>query len=621
MGTSPELYERGEGRSRSVLFEVAAVAGLLVVFVALLLPTLDHPLLERHDFRQTQTAFTARIFREEGVDLLHPRVPVLGEPFEIPFEFPLYQAATSLVMDLGVAEDTAMRATTLLCFLATSLLLYGLVRYVAGRTAAIGSLVAFVLTPLAVVWSRASTMEYLATAGAVGFTWAFIGWRDRRQPAVGALCLVAGLVGMLVKPTTAIFWLIPALAYRPMRMKRVALRRDPWSAALLVIPLVAATAWTLHADAIKESTAATRFLTSSALRTWNFGTLDQRLDTAVWRQIGGVYAELLIGPVGLVLLIAAALGIWRAKQRLFWIGIAGTAFVPPLVFTNLYFIHEYYAVAVAPGVAALIGLGVAHAASALRRPRARIAAAVVGAVLFSVWFAAGYSYWHSAYRGNAAHEAVVLGLADELDRVTSASDLVAVQGLDWNPALLYYAHRRGHMVPPSHEPFAFDLIDAQPYAHLLVYQPDDTDLKFTSRWSWIGALGAHTYAIGDDPSYVGGAPFLTTNHGAEVDAHLARAASVGSPGTIDCERPVSVSGGSQGTWLELSDPPPSARVAVPSLAPLPARQLFHVAPELAEGGSFTVACSGAERLSIARAWDARPMARTRGRRGSPRARP
>jgi Dolichyl-phosphate-mannose-protein mannosyltransferase len=207
--------------------ELAIVAGVLIVFVALIGPTLDHPLLERHDFRQTQTAFTARIFHEEGIDLLHPRVPVLGAPFEIPFEFPLHQAAASLVMDLGVAEDTAMRVTTLFCFLATALLLYGLVRHIAGRTAAIGSLVAFVVTPLAVVWSRASTIEYMATAGAVGFTWAFIVWRDRRQPIVGVLCLLAGLVAMLVKPTTAVFWLIPAVAYRPTGPNRIAMRRDP----------------------------------------------------------------------------------------------------------------------------------------------------------------------------------------------------------------------------------------------------------------------------------------------------------------------------------------------------------------------------------------------------------
>ena len=35
-------------------------------------------------FRQTQTAYTARIYHEQGIDLLHPKLPVLGEPFEVP---------------------------------------------------------------------------------------------------------------------------------------------------------------------------------------------------------------------------------------------------------------------------------------------------------------------------------------------------------------------------------------------------------------------------------------------------------------------------------------------------------------------------------------------------------
>ena len=594
------------GHERSVLVEVAVVTVFLAAFVALLAPTLDHPLLERHDWRQTQTAFPARIFHEEGIDLLHPRVPVLGEPFELPFEFPLYQAAASLVMDLGVAEDTSLRATALSCFLATALLLYGLVRYVAGRTAAIGSLVAFVVTPLAVVWSRASTMEFLAAAGAVGFAWAFLVWRDRRQPAVAVLCLVAGLVGMLVKPTTAIFWLIPALAYRPTGPHRIALRRDVWSIALLVLPVVGAAAWTRHADAVKESTATTRVFTSSGLREWNFGTLGNRVDPDVWHQIGKAYADLLISPVGLIMLVAAGLALvtGRAAQRWFWIAIAGAAFLPPLVFTNLYRIHEYYLAAVAPAVVALIGLGVSRTVAMLRRPRSRIAAAALGAVLFSVWFASGYRYWHSAYRGDAEHDALVLGLADELDRVTRPADLVAVAGYAWNPALLYYARRRGHMLLHENEPFAYDLVHAGPYAHLFVYEPDEADLGFTSRWSWIGALGEHTYALGDDPGEVSAAPFVTTEHGADVDAHLARSAAIGSPRTIDCGRTVRLPAGSEGTWLELRDPPSGARIAIPALAPLPARALAYVAADATGEGVATITCSGAERLAVAKIWNA-----------------
>ena len=79
---------------------VVAVLAALVVYVA---PTLDRPLLEKHAFRQTQTAYTARIFHEQGIDLLHPKVPVLGEPLEVPFEFPLFQALAALVLRERIA--------------------------------------------------------------------------------------------------------------------------------------------------------------------------------------------------------------------------------------------------------------------------------------------------------------------------------------------------------------------------------------------------------------------------------------------------------------------------------------------------------------------------------------
>ncbi len=268
---------------RGKLVEAAVVVVAMAAFAIVVAPTLDQPLLERHSFRQTQTAYTARIFHEEGIDLLHPKLPVLGEPFEVPFEFPLFQAAAALVMDAGVDDDLAMRLTGLLCFLLTGGLIYGLVRYVADPVSGVAALVAFLATPFALLWGRASMIEYLATAGAVGFAWATIAWRQNRRPAVAGLALAAGLVGMLVKPTTAVFWIIPALAYRPVGSRPGDGRRGvAVLTALVLVPIAAASLWTRHADAIKAASPTTAWLTSSNLEDWNFGTLAQRLDPGVW---------------------------------------------------------------------------------------------------------------------------------------------------------------------------------------------------------------------------------------------------------------------------------------------------------------------------------------------------
>jgi hypothetical protein len=266
-------------------------------------------------------------------------------------------------------------------------------------------------------------------------------------------------------------------------------------------------------------------------------------------------------------------------------------------------VHDYYVTAVAPAVAALIGLGVTVVVARIRRRRTRLGAVLASLVLLSVWFVAGHRYW-DAVEGGKEWETTILELVDEVERTTEPSDLVAVHGLAWNPALFYYARRQGHMVVADNEPFAYDLIHDGPYEHFVVFEPDETDLMFLDRWSWIGALGEHMYAIGDGPAEISDASFVSTERGAAVEAHLSAAVSIGSPATIDCGNPVRVPAGTEGTWIELSDPPPNARVAVATLASLPARQLIFVAPELADGGHVAITCGPLDRLSIANVWGA-----------------
>lgn len=128
---------------------------MLLVALAVHLPTLDQPLLEHNEFRQTQTAYAALSYHLDGIDLMHTPIPTLGPPFDIPVELPLYQALASLVMDVGVAPDTAMRATALATFLLTAVLLWLLARRTAGEVAAHLTLLAFLFMPLNLLWSRA----------------------------------------------------------------------------------------------------------------------------------------------------------------------------------------------------------------------------------------------------------------------------------------------------------------------------------------------------------------------------------------------------------------------------------------------------------------------------------
>jgi Dolichyl-phosphate-mannose-protein mannosyltransferase len=575
--------------------EAAFVAATLATFVVVVATTLGQPLLERHAFRQTQTAYTARIFHEQGIDLMHPKMPVLGQPFEVPFEFPLFQAAASLVMDAGVRDDVAMRLTGLLCFVLTALLLYGLVRQVDGKASGLAALVAFVSTPFAVLWSRTSMIEYLATAGAVGFAWATIAWRENRRPAVGGLALAAGLVGMLVKPTTAVYWLLPALGYRPTSPRNGQRRTGAlWLIALVLIPLAAALLWTRHADAIKEASPTTAWLTSDALREWNFGTLSQRLDSGTWTVILGRLLDYILGPIGVALIAVAVVAAARSSQRLFWLGIGLAAVLPPLVFTNLYVVHDYYLAAVTPAFAALVGLGFGHLWRLLPRRTLVLGLAAAAALLVaSGMLVLDRSYWAQAYANDPGPG--TLPLAHELSSLTLPSDRVGVIGLDWSPSVLYYANRWGLMVVERNAAVSYDLMRKAGYRYVVVAEPNDGDLSPLEHWRWVGALGTHTYGIADSATNLPESPFVATDDATSVPSGPVLQRGL----RIRCGPPARIRSGERGTLILVSDPAPTTRVnASEELAPLPARRAIYAAPALADAGMLTLTCSGQKSLTL-----------------------
>ena len=51
-------------RTLAIALEAVVVTAILAAYVAYVSPTLGRPLLERRAFRQTQTAYTARIYHE-----------------------------------------------------------------------------------------------------------------------------------------------------------------------------------------------------------------------------------------------------------------------------------------------------------------------------------------------------------------------------------------------------------------------------------------------------------------------------------------------------------------------------------------------------------------------------
>ena len=78
------IYQSFGNKLYFLTFSVILIHFLFVLFY------LSQKLLEQHSFRQTQTALSSLWMCKEGF-LFNYQTPVVGYPWSIPFEFPLFQ--------------------------------------------------------------------------------------------------------------------------------------------------------------------------------------------------------------------------------------------------------------------------------------------------------------------------------------------------------------------------------------------------------------------------------------------------------------------------------------------------------------------------------------------------
>ena len=341
-------------------------AAVLVAILLTRLPTLSNPLTEAHAFRQTQTAWASLLFSQQGIDLLHPQMPVFGPPFVMPLEFPLFQALASLLISVGgLGPDLADRLLAVFCFGAATIAVYRLGIRLSGRFVAVVATICFAFSPFALMWSRASLIEFMAVAlslWGLETSLAAIMAHGRKRWLLALLGAVLGSAALAVKVTTGVFWLLPLFLVLLMRRElfRSLGERLLLGAILLLIPAMVGGLWLEVSQQIRQQNLFAYAQNDQLAISWYFGSLAQRLDPGTWSTIiGRVWME--IGGLCLPLLLLLA---WSERrhlsqgwQKTVWVGLGGVALAAPLVLVNVYFIHDYYLAAISPVIALFLGLG------------------------------------------------------------------------------------------------------------------------------------------------------------------------------------------------------------------------------------------------------------------------
>jgi hypothetical protein len=407
-------------------------------------------LFDFHGFRQTQTAISAESILHGG-SFLRYEIPVLGPPWSLPFEFPLYQGIVAVLAKiLSTPLDQTGRFVSIvfyyLCFfpLASILSSMGL-----RGVRMIPSLALFAVSPLYVFVSRLfmieSTALFFSLLYADQMFKLVIGERrwQARHIAGGA---VFGVAAGLVKVTTLapFFGLGMCLTAWGLWEDR---KRGKLTVDVLVevtlfclaLPVAATWWWTKFADGVRAQNPIGIYLTSNALRTWTIGTIAQRLHPRVYLQLW--YAA--DNHVGNVWMAVGVLGIyiWLCRRWNWIAAVCSALYIGTiLVFFNLHVVHEYYPYANALFLVVAVGVLIT---AVLTIPGKRGWVGVVLLVLAMV--ACGFRYFGHYYPIQVKNALGWPRAVALVDTTTAPQSVIVITGLEWSAEFPYQSHRRAIM--------------------------------------------------------------------------------------------------------------------------------------------------------------------------------
>jgi hypothetical protein len=426
-----------------LLAGIGAAGALLVLFTVL---TWSNPLLDHHAFRQTQTAVNAHSIAFEGAFPAY-LTPVLGAPWSIPFEAPIYQAVVASIVRLTGADLESIGKLVSLAFFAGAIVLACRISewmlpsdpYVSRLLLLLG-----LLSPLYLFWSRTFMIETCALFLSTAWLLCVIRSLDTRPLVWATAAIPLSILAALTKITTLVPFVAAyavCAAWRFMQTRTVQVLPVLLSMTGLFVAFGAMVVWTQHADAVKAASPFGDDLTSVTLTRWNFGTWSQLLSIKPAYLLFHRMLPDVLG-YGWPVLIAC---IWliRGDRLRLTIVLFCTLFffVPIVIFTNLHLVHDYYQVA--NGIFLVVSAAVLISGLiAMGRPR--------WAAFLCLYIVIGsqarfFLHQWTLTKDLGRHPSYIAGTL--VDHSTDPQSSMIVFGIDWSPEIHYYAQRKGVALP------------------------------------------------------------------------------------------------------------------------------------------------------------------------------
>ncbi|MBP2550650.1 hypothetical protein J2858_003590 [Neorhizobium galegae] len=493
----------------AIRYQSALALVVFAVTVVFAVRYAAQPPLDMYAFRQTQTAISAYWFLKDGFQLGY-ETPVLGAPWAIPFEFPIYQILVALVTKyLGVPLDVSGRMISYLFLVACVIPVKYIIDALKLNRATFFIFSAlFLSSPIYLYWGRSFMIE----TAALFFTLCYIVYftkisqGDRSWRIVGYAILFATL-GMLQKSTTMLpVFVVTACLFLVQTVVQGKIREDIFSRRnfclfflLATLPIAIGVAWVSYTDHLKLLNQSAVRLTSANLSAWNWGTLAQRFDPKFYGEV--IWSRVMLGNMGgilgpLLLMVFVGHTLENRRKTALVVAMSSLAMglLPFFMFTNLHMVHTYYQSANVLFLIFSVAVALGHFSSSARGSLIMCAVTTVLVISNYVMFSATY-YPAMAQRFTSNDRDYSIGLTLRAT-LPDAGQFVAY-GNDWSSTIGYMAQRKSLTVPnwlaDKNEPLAHPekYLDADRFGAVVSCPPQGLQrqavLTFAQQKGWNAA--------------------------------------------------------------------------------------------------------------------------------------
>lgn len=344
------------------------------------LVTSGQAIVDFYAFRQAQTAISSEYLFENGVNFINYQTPVLGKPWSIPFEFPIYQAIVKIISSSTnqflaqtgrITNSASILFSALICI---SMLSLNRIKelYIIIFSALVATSYtymyygrSFLIDGTALLFTTLTTFFYIKLRANDNYEDNGI-FSQRIFSGLGLVFIFGTCLslGMLTKATTTLP-LIGFIAIDQIFLNLKMLFKQTYNPKILIsgllfavtsiISIVVTKAWIDHADYLKSLNINANFIISKNLTAWNYGSLNERLEPQHWLTIFSG-TEQLTARILLPLLITSSVLIAnylssihknsKFQRKIYLANLGFFMYVSsPLIFFNLYLVHEYYSLA------------------------------------------------------------------------------------------------------------------------------------------------------------------------------------------------------------------------------------------------------------------------------------